>query len=838
MFHRDVYGDIDAVWGNIGCGLEHISKKHIGENKSFSTLSEAALAIDDTIKYGNILFENGDKAVLKKGNKIVTLRKNVRMNGKKIADKNWVLTAYDELAADGGMSAIAPAIQGQAARTTNQFSDKINHKKTDNQENETNNAESNKRKIPETKPVGENLSYKEKDFGIDEVLLSRYANAMNSGNLKEANLALSGIRRGLLEANPDLSALKFARLMRNVEKRLAEKFGDIEALRQKHITAVMEERNAMEAARKRAEEEERKRKEHQKELSLLSDEDLDRKYFKALENGDEATAREMLDEAARRKGYGDMDSDYQGAGAWSAPSDPGYATDEERRSAVEDDAPDLNVEDMAAGYSNQPMDIFILPQRYSQGLPTSKESAKAIRTAIDAIQHGEKNVSIKVYRAVPTSVKEGKLRNGDWVTPSRAYAEIHGENRLKGQYRIMEDEVPVSELWWDGNDVNEWGYDNGKSYRYRNVENNRKLNDLITRDDNGGVIPPSKRFDYNTESELFLLSGKDYGDTHDDIEQALGAKLPKDATVEDIDAEIKRVKELRTEANKEHLSGQPHSDVAKVDASNLRKRLIELNAEKAKKQEKQRKEDLESKVVSLTTKYLAAKGRGDVAAAEAAAKEISAAKRQIESSSMRGKKSELSKKRRLLESTNAQIEDAPNWLEKQRQAEERRKAIEEVKAAAIEDFGEEQFVEDNEMDFAGMSSRDQQKELDNRRKEAEIEKKLSEVRDAIDRAIEDGGEGNSLVDAANEAAGNDAANAAMFMLAEEDASERRTTDNQGNPINEDGSLKVEKVRTVDELTDADFNRTYTKCGTSSSAAKSGRGYRSKSQTSCGEEKHI
>ena len=64
------------------------------------------------------------------------------------------------------------------------------------------------------------------------------------------------------------------------------------------------------------------------------------------------------------------------------------------------------------------------------------------------------------------------------------------------------------------------------------------------------------------DATLFSLSGKDYGDTHDDIEQALGAKLPKDATVEDIDAEIKRVKELRTEANKEYLSGQPHSDVA------------------------------------------------------------------------------------------------------------------------------------------------------------------------------------------------------------------------------------------------------------------------------------
>ena len=197
-----------------------------------------------------------------------------------------------------------------------------------------------------------------------------------------------------------------------------------------------------------------------------------------------------------------------------APSNPDYETDEARRNAVGEDAPDLNVEDMAAGYSNQPEDIFVNPDKYSQGLPTSKESGKAIQTAIDDIRNGKKEVKIKVYRAVPTSVKESKLRNGDWVTPSKEYAEMHGNNRLEGKYRIIEEEVPAGELWWDSNDVNEWGFDDGKGYKYKNVENSRKLNDLVTRDDNGEIIAPSKRFDENVEDVRYRTSeelGQEYG---------------------------------------------------------------------------------------------------------------------------------------------------------------------------------------------------------------------------------------------------------------------------------------------------------------------------------------
>ena len=353
-----------------------------------------------------------------------------------------------------------------------------------------------------------------KEHGVDADMVKDYALGIKTGNLQKANFALAEIRRTMRVANRGMKLSEFGKLFRPVQKELAERYGDIEVLRQEYIDAEMRERGVMEAARKRAEEEAAKRKARADELRLLPEEELDRRYFEAVERGDDAAAREMLDEAARRKGYGDTESEYQGVGAWVAPSNPGYETDEARRDAVGEDSPNLNVEDMAAGYSNQPEDIFVHPDKYSQGLSTSKESGKAIQTAIDDIRNGKKEVKIKVYRAVPTSVKESKLRNGDWVTPSKEYAEMHGNNRLEGKYRIIEDEVPAGELWWDGNDVNEWGFDDGNGYKYKNVENSRKLNDLVTRDDNGDIIAPSKRFDENVEDVRYRTSeelGQEYG---------------------------------------------------------------------------------------------------------------------------------------------------------------------------------------------------------------------------------------------------------------------------------------------------------------------------------------
>lgn len=361
-----------------------------------------------------------------------------------------------------------------------------------------------------------NLSVEDKikavsqQFGVDEADVAMYANAIKKGSTAEAARARANIKRHLLQANEDkISSLKeLLKYTKPVNEALKENFGDVDAMIEERVKQVEAQRNAMEAARKRAEEEEAKRQKHLEELSLIPDDQLDKQYMDALAKGDDATAREMLDEAARRKGYDDTESAYQGVGAWAAPGNPGYESDKARRDDWESSGSDVNLEDMALGYTPQPDDYFSHPERYSQNTPHGLESVKAINTAIDAIKNGEKDVKVKVYRAVPTSVKEGKLRNGDWVTPSKKYADMHGANRLEGKYRIIEDEVPATQLWWDGNDANEFGFDDGKEYKYKNAKNNRKLNDLVTYDDKGDVIPPSKRFNSRKSDIRFMFGGE------------------------------------------------------------------------------------------------------------------------------------------------------------------------------------------------------------------------------------------------------------------------------------------------------------------------------------------
>ena len=363
---------------------------------------------------------------------------------------------------------------------------------------------------------GGNLSVEDKikavsqQFGVDEADVAMYANAIKKGSTAEAARARANIKRHLLQANEDkISSLKeLLKYTKPVNEALKENFGDLDAMIEERVKQVEAQRNAMEAARKRAEEEEAKRQKHLEELSLIPDDQLDKQYMDALAKGDDDTAREMLDEAARRKGYDDTESSYQGVGAWKAPGNPGYESDKARRDDWESSGSDVNLEDMALGYTPQPDDYFSHPERYSQNTPHGLESVKAINTAIDAIKNGEKDVKVKVYRAVPTSVKEGKLRNGDWVTPSKKYADIHGNNRLEGKYRIIEDEVPATQLWWDGNDANEFGFDDGKEYKYKNAKNNRKLNDLVTYDDEGDVIPPSKRFNSRKSDIRFMFGGE------------------------------------------------------------------------------------------------------------------------------------------------------------------------------------------------------------------------------------------------------------------------------------------------------------------------------------------
>ena len=376
-----------------------------------------------------------------------------------------------------------------------------------------------------------------------------YADYMAQGNLMGANRAFNEMRRKIRVDNTGMNLREFVKVFAPVREELYAKYGNLDELQSEYERKAEEDRSVMEAAKKRAEAEAEAEQRRLQGFRDMTDETLDAEYVKAVEANDENRMRDLVDEAARRKGYGDTRSEYQGTGAWVAPSNPGYETDAERRESFREDGGDVNVTDIAEGYSMQPEDYFTNPRGYGNDTPHGRESAKAINEALKEIREGN-NPKIKIYRAVPKTVKEGKVRNGDWVTPSRIYAEMHGNSRLEGDYRIIEQEVPANNLWWDGNDVNEWGYDDGKEYAYRNTRNNRKLNDLVTRDDQGNIIPLSKRFDYRKGDPRFRQQGG-RGDATDmeskrAAVESLGRKLNVEVVFEDEASLRKQPRQYRT----------------------------------------------------------------------------------------------------------------------------------------------------------------------------------------------------------------------------------------------------------------------------------------------------
>lgn len=266
----------------------------------------------------------------------------------------------------------------------------------------------------------------------------------------------------------------------------------------------------------------------------------DKAYSKAVESGDMETAHRMLAEEAERKGYS-PESDYQGSSAYNgaAPSrNTYYETREEEVEALENGEHDGDISlDMAFSHPDitalgELTNDQMLSYHRRRGDKAEVESIEAIRKAREAYERGDKEVTIKMYRSVPSIVEEKSFRNGDWVTPSLTYAkenaEIHsgyeGEEYAaswdeNGTGNIIEMEVPITDVWWDENDINEWGYDDGKGYIYKNTPNNRKFYEP-TYDENGKLIPLSKRFDERNADARFRFIGEKGAANLDKAEEA------------------------------------------------------------------------------------------------------------------------------------------------------------------------------------------------------------------------------------------------------------------------------------------------------------------------------
>ena len=142
---------------------------------------------------------------------------------------------------------------------------------------------------------------------------------------------------------------------------------------------------------------------------------------------------------------------------------------------------------------------------------------RADRESINQIRRmkNRPNAEVTIYRAIPKSFKGTAIGDGDWVSLSRTYTEQHGENTLDGDYKIAMKKVKANELYWNGDSINEFGYDSGNN-NYRSSEVNRnKSSELITRTDSGRIIPLSKRF--NPEKTDIRYSRRERHSLEDDV---------------------------------------------------------------------------------------------------------------------------------------------------------------------------------------------------------------------------------------------------------------------------------------------------------------------------------
>ncbi|MFW9601839.1 MAG: hypothetical protein ACMV1B_05920 [Prevotella sp.] len=258
-------------------------------------------------------------------------------------------------------------------------------------------------------------------------------------------------------------------------------------------------------------------KEPQAKMTKKQLADMDKEYFKAIEDGDMAKVQKMVEDYAKFKGYS-KDNTFDKM-EHKAPYNDGYSKP---------------LHDMTDIY---PDDI------YTHGVQYYGDGVHYDRLAIDIMKkvRGNPDARIRVYRAVPKDLKETKLRDGDWITISREYAKEHGENNLDGKYKIIEQMVLAKHVFTDGNSIHEQGYDSGSNSTYKNnVKGNRKdLSPIIKLYDNENdgaeyIQPLSKRFNEKEEAD-FYSKGKSKGTTADKATKIVNKLLGNSKVRQDVE---------------------------------------------------------------------------------------------------------------------------------------------------------------------------------------------------------------------------------------------------------------------------------------------------------------
>ena len=254
----------------------------------------------------------------------------------------------------------------------------------------------------------------------------------------------------------------------------------------------------------------------------------DMRYEYAAERGDVETTSRMLSDRASQMGYS---------------TDTGWRMS--HRAPNQESGVSLDKADSAFGGDGS-IYASMAVQYFGEGRAYDRKALAAISRA-----KNNPNTMVTAYRAVPNSVQETQLRNGDWVTLTREYAQEHGERTFDGGFRVISQRVPASHLFTNGDSIHEFGYDNGRTDEvYKNTANGRKMTS-VTYDDFGNLIPLSARFDDTVSDPRYSLDVPEPGvpqEQQDAWESVFNADSASREAYNDMSSEVEKAERAAAEA--------------------------------------------------------------------------------------------------------------------------------------------------------------------------------------------------------------------------------------------------------------------------------------------------
>lgn len=231
------------------------------------------------------------------------------------------------------------------------------------------------------------------------------------------------------------------------------------------------------------------------------------KRYQAGDISVEPRLRELINQQAATNGF-DNDTDFRMNHA--APVNDGF----------NDSADDISNMFGADIYGDNALHLFGTGEEYAS---MDRESLQIINRA-----KGYPERMVPVYRAMPKDAKGTAIGNGDWVTTSKQYAQMHGNNALDGKFKIVSRMIPAKHLYNNGDSIHEWGIDTGEDLLRSKVANREKLNDLVTYDDKGNIIPLSKRFNAKKDDVRYSQNKNQTNTTPEQVQTVLTEKFGKE----------------------------------------------------------------------------------------------------------------------------------------------------------------------------------------------------------------------------------------------------------------------------------------------------------------------